>query len=189
MQKTIVLPSTREMELKQFIRNITANATRKDLIQVLQAVQEKYGYLEKESLRLVATILGVSFSEVYGVATFYHQFRLQPPGMYVIQVCMGTGCHAKGNADNFEHIKLLLDLKPGQYVSKDKVFSLEAARCFGCCSLAPVIVVTDSVGSYRRVYGHVDQKGLKKILAEHRKKAKEQEDSEQKCKIMVCQKK
>jgi NADH:ubiquinone oxidoreductase subunit E len=189
MQKSIVLPSTHETELKQFILNRTANATRKDLIQVLQAVQEKYGYLEKESLRLVAINLGVSFSEVYGVATFYHQFRLQPPGTYVIQVCMGTGCHAKGNADNFEHIKLLLDLKPGQHHSKDKVFSLESARCFGCCSLAPVIVVTDSTGSYRRVYGHVDQKGLKKILAEYRKKAKEEEESEKKCEIIVCQKK
>jgi NADH:ubiquinone oxidoreductase subunit E len=189
MQNTIILPPTKETELKQFIRNISADATRKDLIQVLQAVQEKYGYLEKESLRLVATNLGVSFSEVYGVATFYHQFRLQPPGMYVIQVCMGTGCHAKGNADNFENIKLLLDMKPGQHLSKDKVFSIEAARCFGCCSLAPVIVVTDSTGSYRKVYGHVDHKGLKKILVEYRKKAKEQEESETKCEMIVCQKK
>ena len=186
MQETIVLPYTAETELTQFLLNITANARRKDLIQVLQAVQEKYGYLKKESLRLVALNLGVSFSEVYGVATFYHQFRLQAPGMYVIQVCMGTGCHAKGNADNFEHLKLLLDLKPDQFLSKDKVFSLEAARCFGCCSLAPVIVVTDSTGSYRRVYGHVDQKGLKKILAEYRKKANEQE-RESKCEMIVCQ--
>jgi NADH:ubiquinone oxidoreductase subunit E len=189
MQKSVVLPSTRETELKQFILNITANAARKDLILVLQAVQEKYGYLEKQSLRLVATNLGVSFSEVYGVATFYHQFRLQPPGMYVIQVCMGTGCHAKGNSDNFENLKLLLDLKHGQHLSKDKVFSLESARCFGCCSLAPVIVVTDSTGDYRRVYGHVDPKGLKKIVAEYRKRAKENEESENKCELIVCQKK
>ena len=175
MQKSIVLPSTAETELKQFILKITTDAARKDLIQVLQAVQEKYGYLPKESLRLIATNLGVSFSEVYGVATFYHQFRLQPPGTYVIQVCMGTGCHAKGNADNFEHLKLLLDLKPNQHLSKDKVFSLEAARCFGCCSLAPVVMVTDSTGNYRRLYGHVDQKMLKKILAEYREKAKQEE--------------
>jgi NADH:ubiquinone oxidoreductase subunit E len=189
MQKTIGLPSTSETELKQFIRNITVNSTRKDLIQVLQRVQEKYGYLEKESLRQVATNLGVSFSEVYGVATFYHQFRLQPPGMYVIQVCMGTGCHAKGNADNFENLKLLLDLKPGQHLSKDKVFSLEAARCFGCCSLAPVIAVTDSTGSNRRIFGYVDQKGLKKILAEYQQKAKEQRELKTECKMVVCQKK
>jgi NADH:ubiquinone oxidoreductase subunit E len=188
MQKSVVLQSTPETELKQFILNITADATRKDLIQVLQAVQERYGYLPRESLRLVAVNLGVSFSEVYGVATFYHQFRLQPPGMYVIQVCMGTGCHAKGNADNFEHLRLLLDLKPDQYLTEDKVFSLESARCFGCCSLAPVIVVTDSTGNYRRVYGGVDQKGLKKILAEYREKANQQE-SEMKCEMIVCQKK
>lgn len=187
MQKSIVLPSTAETELKQFILKTTTDATRKDLIRMLQAVQEKYGYLPKESLRMIANNLAVSFSEVYGVATFYHQFRLQPPGIYVIQVCMGTGCHAKGNADNFEHLKLLLDLKHDQNLSKDKVFSLEAARCFGCCSLAPVLVVTDSTGNYRRVYGHVDQKVLKKILAEYREKAKQQE-SEPKRKMIIYQK-
>jgi NADH:ubiquinone oxidoreductase subunit E len=187
MQKSVVLPATPETELKQFILDITADATRKDLIQVLQAVQEKYGYLPKESLRLVAVNLGVSFSEVYGVATFYHQFRLQPPGIFVIQVCMGTGCHAKGNADNFENLKLLLDMKDGQHLTKDKVFSLEAARCFGCCSLAPVIMVTNSTGSYQRLYGHVDQKGLKKIVAEYKEKAKEQE-SETERKMIIYQK-
>ena len=188
MQKSIVLPTTAETELIQFVMDVTTDAARKDLIQVLQAVQERYGYLPKESLRMVAVNLGVSLSEVYGVATFYHQFRLQPPGTYVIQVCMGTGCHAKGNADNFEHLKLLLDLKHRQHLTKDKVFSLEAARCFGCCSLAPVIMVTDSTGSYQRLYGHVDQKALKKILAEYREKAKQQE-SEPKRKMIVYPKK
>jgi len=187
MQKSIVLPSTAETELQQFILKTTTDATRKDLIQVLQAVQERYGYLPKESLRMVAINLEVSFSEVYGVATFYHQFRLQPPGMYVIQVCLGTGCHAKGNADNFEHLKLILDLKHGQYITKDKVFSLESARCFGCCSLAPVIMVTNNTGNYRRLYGHVDKKALKKILVEYREKAKQ--ESEPKREMVVCQKK
>jgi NADH:ubiquinone oxidoreductase subunit E len=187
MQSSIILPTTPETKLKQFVNQTTEGATRKDLIQVLQAVQEKYGYLPKESLKLVAVNLGVSFSEVYGVATFYHQFRLNPPGKYVIQVCMGTGCHAKGNAENFEHIKLLLGLKNGQCLSKDKVFSLEAARCFGCCSLAPVIVVTDSTGNYRKLYGDVDQKMLKKILAEYREKVN-QEESKPKCEMIVYQK-
>ena len=184
MQKSIILPYTAETELKQFVLKITTDAARKDLIQVLQAVQEKYGYLPKESLRHIATNLGVSFSEVYGVATFYHQFRLQPPGTYVIQVCMGTGCHAKGNADNFNYLKLLLGLENGENLTQDKDFSLEAARCFGCCSLAPVIVVTDSTGSYRKVYGDVDQKTLKKILAKYREKA-EQRESEPKREMMI----
>jgi NADH:ubiquinone oxidoreductase subunit E len=188
MQKAIILPSTSETRLEQFILNVTAGAARKDLIHILQSVQENYGYLSKESMRLVATNLEVSFSEVYGVATFYHQFRLQPPGTYVIQVCMGTGCHAKGNADNFEHLKLLLDLKPDQNLSKDKIFSLEAARCFGCCSLAPVIMVTNSTGKDQRLFGHVNLKALKKILAEYREKAKHKE-VEQKCEMMVYQRK
>lgn len=186
MQKSVVLPSTLETEMKQFVVDITADASRKDLIQVLQTVQEKYGYLPKESLRMISTHLGVSLSEVYGVATFYHQFRLTPPGMYVIQVCMGTGCHAKGNADNYENLRMLLDLKPGQNLTKDRVFSLESARCFGCCSLAPVIAVTDSTGSESRLYGYVDQKALKKILAEYREKAK-QVESEPTRKMEVCQ--
>ena len=175
MQKSIVLPSTEKTEMKQFIMDATADASRKDLIQVLQSVQEKYGYLPKEGLRLIAINLNVSLSEVYGVATFYHQFRLTPPGTYVIQVCMGTGCHAKGNADNFSNLKLLLGLKPGQHLTKDRIFSLESARCFGCCSLAPVIAVTDSTTNESRLYGHVDQKALKKILAEYREKAKQME--------------
>ena len=183
MQSSIVLPATAETKLNQFITQITEGATRKDLIQVLQAVQEQFGYLPKESLKLIGSNLGVSFSEVYGVATFYHQFRLNAPGKYVIQVCMGTGCHAKGNAENYEYIKLLLGLKNGQSLTKDKVFSLEAARCFGCCSLAPVIVVSDSTGKYRKVYGDVDQKTLKKILVEYREKAKEEEKP--KCEMIV----
>ena len=187
MQSSIVLPATPEDKLKQFVTQITEDAIRKDLIQVLQAIQEEYGYLPKESLKLVSSNLGVSFSEVYGVATFYHQFRLNPPGKYVIQVCMGTGCHAKGNAENFEYIKLLLGLKNDQNLTKDNVFSLEAARCFGCCSLAPVIVVTDSTGNYRKLYGDVNQKVLKKILAVYQEKAK-QEESKSKCKMIVCQK-
>jgi NADH-quinone oxidoreductase subunit E len=88
---------------------------------------------------------------------------------------MGTGCHAKGNADNFSNLKLLLGLKTGQHLTKDGIFSLESARCFGCCSLAPVIAVTDSTTNESRLYGHVDQKALKKILAEYREKAKQME--------------
>ena len=186
MQNSIVLPSTEKPEMKQFIVDITADASRKDLIQVLQAVQEKYGYLPKEGLRQIAVNLGVSFSEVYGVSTFYHQFRLTPPGMFVIQVCMGTGCHARGNADNFENLKLLLGLKNDQHLTKDRIFSLEAARCFGCCSLAPVIAVTDSKTNESRLYGHVDQKAMKKILAEYKEKAN-QGESEPKRKMNVYQ--
>jgi len=184
MQKAVMAQPTSEMDLHQFVSKITANATRKDLIQVLQAVQEHYGYIPKESLRYISRNLGVSFSEVYGVATFYHQFRLDPPGKYVIQVCMGTGCHAKGNADNFDYLKLLLGLKTHQSVTEDRVFSLEAARCFGCCSLAPVIMITDSTGEHRKLYGHVDRKKLKKILAEYHEKANK--ESEPKREMTVC---
>ncbi len=187
MQKAVLLPSTPETELKKFILKTSECATRKNLIQVLQAVQEKYGYLSKESLKMIANNLSASFSEVYGVATFYHQFRLQPPGKYIIQVCMGTGCHARGNADNFEHLKLLLDLRNGQNLTKDKVFTLEAARCFGCCSLSPVIMITDSTGNYRKLYGHVDQKALKKILTGYREKS-EQQDGEPEREALICRK-
>jgi NADH:ubiquinone oxidoreductase subunit E len=187
MQKSIVLPSRAETELRQFILKTTAKATRKDLIQLLQAVQDRYGYLSRDSLRMISKNLGVSLSEVYGVATFYHQFRLVPPGKYVIQVCMGTGCHAKGNADNFEYLRLLLGLESGEITTKDRMFSLEAARCFGCCSLAPVIMISESTGDYSRIYGHVNQKVLKKILTEYREKAIQ--ESELRREMIICQKK
>lgn len=187
MQKSILPPSRSEIELRDFIFKTTFKAARKDLIKVLQAVQDNYGYLSKDSLRMISNSLGVSFSEIYGVATFYHQFRLAPPGKYVIQVCMGTGCHAKGNADNFEYLKLHLGLKPQEHVTKDRIFSLETARCFGCCSLTPVIMISDSTGSYKRLYGPVNQKTLKRILIEHKEKA--MQESEIKRKILVYPKK
>lgn len=187
MQKSIVLPPRSETELRQFILKATVKATRKDLIQLLQAVQDRYGYLSKESLRLISKNLRVSFSEVYGVATFYHQFRLAPPGKYVIQVCVGTGCHTKGSSDNFENLRLLLKLGPGEITTKDRIFSLEAARCFGCCSLAPVIMISDSTCNYSRIYGHLNQKVLNKILNEYREKAVQ--ESELKREMISCQKK
>lgn len=187
MQKSIVLLSRGESELRQFILKATAKATRKDLIQLLQAVQDRYGYLSIDSLRMISKNLGVSFSEVYGVATFYHQFRLVPPGKYVIQVCMGTGCHAKGNANNFEYLRLLLGLESGEIITKDRIFSLEAARCFGCCSLAPVIRISESTGNYSRIYANVNQKVLKKISTEYRKKAIQ--ESELQREMIICRKK
>jgi len=102
-------------------------------------------------------------------------------------VCLGTGCHAKGNANNFEYLRLLLGLESEESTTKDRIFSLEAARCFGCCSLAPVIVISGSTGNYSRIYVHVNQKVLKKILAEHREKALQ--ESEPKREMIVCPKK
>jgi NADH:ubiquinone oxidoreductase subunit E len=100
---------------------------------------------------------------------------------------MGTGCHAKGNADNFEYLRLLLGLESGEITTKDRMFSLEAARCFGCCSLAPVIMISESTGDYSRIYGHVNQKVLKKILTEYREKAIQ--ESELRREMIICQKK
>jgi len=136
------------------------------LIPVLQRIQGELGYLPKEALEAVARELGVPLSKVYGVATFYHQFSLTPPAFFTIWVCMGTACHLKGNAANYELLKRMLKIRPGTNVSEDGVFRLEKARCFGCCSLAPVIKIGDEL------YGNVTPSKLRRIIAMYRARAR-----------------
>lgn len=175
MHKVITTPipsmTPSETEIYLFVSKITSKATQNDLIKVLQAVQNKYGYLPKAGLKAISHALRLPLSRAYGVATFYHQFRLEPPGRYVIHMCRGTACHAKGNTNNYESLRLLLGLGSNGHTTKDGIFTLESARCFGCCSLAPMIMITSSNGSYKRLYGHVTSALLKKIITEYKLRA------------------
>jgi len=162
------IPSENEVYL--FVSKITSKSSRNNLIKILQAVQNRYGYLPEAGLKAISQFMKIPLSRVYGVATFYHQFKLEPPGRYVILVCMGTACHAKGNMNNYEFLRLLLGLDSNKHTTEDGMFSLESARCFGCCSLAPVIMIMSSDGSYKRLYGHVTPMLLKKIINEYRVK-------------------
>jgi len=110
------------------------------LIPLLQDVQEAQGYLSRDAVIRIGRHLRLPASKVYGVATFYNQFRFQPLGRYHVQVCRGTACHVKGSLQALSALQRTLQIKPGQ-TSRDGVFSLEVVACLGACGLAPVIAV------------------------------------------------
>ena len=115
------------------------------LIPILQAVQEEYRYLPQEVLTYVATSLDVPASKVFGVATFYSHFALEPKGRYVIRLCDGTACHVKNSIPILEAIKDKLALKGKAKTTPDMLFTVETVACLGACGLAPVVVVNEDV--------------------------------------------
>jgi len=130
------------------------------LIPVLQKVQEEIGYLPEEAVSEIAYFLGVSESEVYGVASFYAQFRFIRQGEHAVKVCQGTACHVRGGRRILETVERELGIQPGE-TTEDYKFSLERVACFGSCALAPVMVVD------KTVYGRMTTAKARKTLAEH----------------------
>jgi len=118
------------------------DAKRDSLIPILQEVQGAEGYLSREAVLQVAQHLKLPASKIYGVATFYNQFRFQPKGRYHIQVCRGTACHVKGSAKLLAAIMRHLKIEPGK-TTRDKLFSLETVACMGACALSPVMCIND----------------------------------------------
>lgn len=114
--------------------------SRDDLIPILQEVQDACGFLSREAVTRVGSHLNLPASKIYGVATFYNQFRFQPLGRYHIQLCRGTACHVKGASSVLEAVKRELKIEPGE-TTGDGQFSLEVVACIGACGLAPVISV------------------------------------------------
>ncbi|MBP7461045.1 MAG: NADH-quinone oxidoreductase subunit NuoE [Candidatus Delongbacteria bacterium] len=114
------------------------------LIMVLQKVQEIYGYLPEAVLNLVSVKLRVPRAKIYGIATFYSQFRLTPLGKYVVQVCNGTACHVKGAPALIEELEGLLGIKNGETTS-DGLFTLQTVNCIGACGLAPALVINEEI--------------------------------------------
>ncbi|PKN46456.1 MAG: NADH-quinone oxidoreductase subunit NuoE [Deltaproteobacteria bacterium HGW-Deltaproteobacteria-17] len=109
------------------------------LISLLQKVQEEAGFLSREAIDAIAGHLRLSPAAVYGVASFYNQFRFNAPGRLHLQVCRGTACHVKGSLDVLETLQRELKILPGQ-TTRDGAYSLETVACVGACSLAPVVV-------------------------------------------------
>ena len=138
------------------------------LMPVLQEAQAIYGYLPIEVQTMIADGLGVSLSEVYGVATFYAQFRLQPVGKYLIMLCQGTACHVNGSEMIEEAVCEHLGIKDGE-TTDDGVFTLNNVACLGCCSLAPVMMVQSAEGN--ETYGNLTKDKVVKILDEIRERA------------------
>jgi NADH-quinone oxidoreductase subunit E len=137
------------------------------LIPMLQAVQEAHGYLPEAEMEKVAMYSRVPISRVYGVATFYNQFRLQPLGKYVIRVCRGTACHVKGSFDILTTLETELNIKAGG-TTKDSLFTIETVACIGACSIAPVIAIDDEF------YGGLTNKKVRALLRDYKKRAKKE---------------
>lgn len=117
-----------------------------NLIAILQKVQEVYRYLPEEALIYIGTkIEGLSPATVFGVATFYAQFSLEPKGKYEIKVCDGTACHVRGSMPVLNAIRAKLNMPEGQLTSENGLFSLETVSCLGACGLAPVVVINEKV--------------------------------------------
>lgn len=114
------------------------------LIPMLQLVQDTLAYLPPAAVRLVSDHLAISTSEVYGVATFYNQFRFNPPGRHPVKVCLGTACHVKGGEIILENFERKLQIKDGQ-TTPDREFSIDRVACVGCCALAPVALVGETL--------------------------------------------
>lgn len=122
------------------IKKENGRISRDNLIPVLQEIQEKEGYLSEASVMEVGKKMGIPTSKIYGVATFYNQFRFEPKGKYHIQVCRGTACHVLGSATVLEQLEKTLKIKAGQS-TRDGLFSIEVVACIGACGLAPVICI------------------------------------------------
>ncbi|MDZ7270572.1 MAG: NADH-quinone oxidoreductase subunit NuoE [candidate division KSB1 bacterium] len=128
-----------------------------ELIPILQRVQQKEGYISEKSVRQIARFLKVSENQVYGVASFYSQFRFVAPGRHSIRVCLGTACHVRGGQILLEAVQREVGVAPGQ-TSADGRFDLQRVACLGCCALAPVVQVDEDIHS------RVTVLGLKEIL-------------------------
>lgn len=133
-----------ESKVRQETRQTLKGFGRKrgNLIPILQRVQGRLGYLPREAMTEIAEFLEIPAVDVYGVVTFYNQFRLNPPGRHSIRVCLGTACHMKGGYITLDAWKRRLDIDRGQ-TTADREFDLDTVACVGCCTMAPVTVVDD----------------------------------------------
>ena len=137
---------------------------RQHLIPLLQEVQDALGYLSRDSVGRLGEHLGLPASKIYGVATFYNQFRFRPLGRYHVQVCRGTACHVKGSLGVFEALTRHLGIGDGE-TTRDGLFSLEIVACLGACGLAPLICVGG------RFHGQVTAESVVELLESYREEA------------------
>lgn len=150
-----------ELKVKSYITKY--NNEKKALISILQDIQEEYNYLPPEALKIVSKSLDIPLIDIFGVATFYRAFSLEPRGKHLITVCLGTACHVRGAPKILEEFERKLNIEAGE-TSKDGQFSLETVACLGCCAIGPVVVVD---GNY---YAQTTIRNVGSILKKHIKK-------------------
>ncbi len=153
-----------ETRVKEEVQEILKKYTedKSNLIQILNEVQVKYGYVPKAAQLEIADYLHIPLAEVYGVITFYSRFTLVPKGKFNVSVCLGTACFVKGSKELLERAKTKLGIEEGQ-TTKDGKFSLDTTRCVGACGLAPVFTVNEEV------YGKATVKKLDEVLEQYMK--------------------
>ena len=148
-------------EVKEFMEGLYKEylPVKDNLIQMLNEVQERFGYVPKEAQAGLSDFLGIPMAEIYGVITFYSRFTLKPKGKYSISVCMGTACFVKGSQKLLDRVIERLKIQPGE-TTPDGKFSIEEMRCVGACGLAPVFTVNGEV------YGKATVQKLDQVLDE-----------------------
>lgn len=155
-----VLPTEIDfMALDDIIEN-KFNNDKENLIMILQDIQRNYNFLPKPALAYLSAKLDVPLSQIYGVATFYSTFSLEPRGRNIISMCLGTACHVRGGERVRERIKESLSISDGE-TTEDRRFTLETVRCIGCCSLGPVIKINEDM------HGHISSDQVEKILEQY----------------------
>ena len=131
-----------------------------NMIPLLQGTQEIYGYLPRMAFEKIASEAGLNLSEMFGVATFYSQFRLKPVGKHIIKVCHGTACHVQNAKEISEALEEALKIRDGE-TTEDRFYTLESVACLGCCSLAPVMMISNQ--AYGKLTGNEATKIVKNI--------------------------
>ena len=157
-QDTQVLPREQEETSEKRLNEILSSyqGKKEELIPILQQVQQAFGYLPEPMMKKIAKFLQLPESTVFGVGTFYAQFKLVPSGRNIIRVCRGTACHVRGGARILREVEKRLGIKPGES-TPDLEYSLETVACFGACALAPVMLVND------KVHGRMTKTKVKEI--------------------------
>jgi len=160
-------PEQKEVDLSLLDETIKKYRGKKgNIIPLLQSAMSIYGYLPDTVFDKLERDLDISKSQMYGVATFYSQFRLAPVGKHIIKVCHGTACHVQNATELTEYLAEALEINDGETTS-DGIFTLESVACLGCCSLAPVIMIGDEV------FGRLTGKAAVKIINEYKNKEKQ----------------
>jgi NADH-quinone oxidoreductase subunit E len=131
------------------------------LIPLLQQAQLEDGYISRERMGAIHRACGIPLSHIYGVATFYAQFRMAPVGKHIVRVCHGTACHVQGANDITKALQDALDIASGQ-TTPDRLFTLETVSCLGCCSLAPAVMIG------KTTFGKLDPREVKKVIKRYR---------------------
>jgi len=145
--------------LKEYIDSL--KGSQGVLMQILHKAQSIFGYLPIEVQKFISEEVNIPLAEIYGVATFYTQFSIEPKGKHKIGVCLGTACYVKGSQLVLDKLSKELGVKVGS-TTEDNLFTLEATRCLGCCGLAPVMMIDDEV------YGKLDPKNIPDIIAKYK---------------------